>query len=405
MDIWSRLEQEWVHASTGAAARRHLRAWAAIVPMLGGFDSPAEVVAAIGRMGDPRRSCSLLGDLLVVAHGDKLAVLAVLRAVGPGVRGAAWRRWRVGRDDGPWRDREEVDADAVAAAWEAIRVHAGERHARPAGVIVRRVERRLRSSHDAHRRLMARTVSLASEPAAARLDGLGEDTSDQGVADSIVAAVRAGCLDRPSAALLFAVAVLGWTAADAAGRLGLDRRAAHRSLVVARRVLDGERRPPPRRAERRRRLPTPSFTLSKEDFPMLPLLMTVKEAADLLGVGRTTMYDLMDTGEVFSLHRGASRRVPLWAGYDYLDRLCDGRFHRVPLQAVVDHLVRLTGGQDGTDLDVGLDFETDGSRHRSLLQSAGDDRPVGGAVVESSPQQHAGDGSRHPVVAPVRRQA
>ena len=37
---------------------------------------------------------------------------------------------------------------------------------------------------------------------------------------------------------------------------------------------------------------------------MLPLLLTVNQAANLIGVGRTTIYELMDSGEPFSVHRG-----------------------------------------------------------------------------------------------------
>jgi excisionase family DNA binding protein len=78
----------------------------------------------------------------------------------------------------------------------------------------------------------------------------------------------------------------------------------------------------------------------KEDQPMLPLLLTVRQAAELLGVGRTTLYELMDAGELHSVHRGASRRIPLWAAYEYVDRLCDHRYQQVPLPAVIDYLAR-----------------------------------------------------------------
>jgi excisionase family DNA binding protein len=53
-----------------------------------------------------------------------------------------------------------------------------------------------------------------------------------------------------------------------------------------------------------------------------PLLLTVRQAADLVGVGRTTMYKLMSAGELPSVHVGASRRVPLASLYDYVERLC-----------------------------------------------------------------------------------
>jgi excisionase family DNA binding protein len=53
-----------------------------------------------------------------------------------------------------------------------------------------------------------------------------------------------------------------------------------------------------------------------------PLLLTVRQAADLVGVGRTTMYKLMEAGELPSVHVGASRRIPLSAVYNYVESLC-----------------------------------------------------------------------------------
>lgn len=55
------------------------------------------------------------------------------------------------------------------------------------------------------------------------------------------------------------------------------------------------------------------------------MLLTVRQAADLVGVGRTTMYKLMDEGELTSVHVGASRRIPLSSVYDYVERLCQSR--------------------------------------------------------------------------------
>jgi excisionase family DNA binding protein len=52
-----------------------------------------------------------------------------------------------------------------------------------------------------------------------------------------------------------------------------------------------------------------------------PLLLTVKEAAALIGIGRTTLYCLMDVGEIDSVHIGTSRRIPLASVYQYVDRL------------------------------------------------------------------------------------
>ena len=95
--------------------------------------------------------------------------------------------------------------------------------------------------------------------------------------------------------------------------------------------------------------------------------------------------ELMDAGEVYSVHRGASRRVPLWAVYDYVDRLCDGQFRRVPLPAVVDLLVRLADERDGGD-------EIGSGRHRAPLESESHDRVDGGAVVAINAQRNTSKG-------------
>jgi excisionase family DNA binding protein len=53
-----------------------------------------------------------------------------------------------------------------------------------------------------------------------------------------------------------------------------------------------------------------------------PLLLTVREAAELVGVGRTTIYKLIGDGTLVSLRIGSSRRVPLSSIHAYVDRLC-----------------------------------------------------------------------------------
>lgn len=52
-----------------------------------------------------------------------------------------------------------------------------------------------------------------------------------------------------------------------------------------------------------------------------PLLLTVVEAARLLGVGRSTAYELLASGELESVHIGRSRRIPVAAVESYVDGL------------------------------------------------------------------------------------
>lgn len=51
------------------------------------------------------------------------------------------------------------------------------------------------------------------------------------------------------------------------------------------------------------------------------VLLTVEEAAEQLGIGRTLMYQLVRTGEVESVRIGRLRRVPTVAIHDYTARL------------------------------------------------------------------------------------
>lgn len=51
------------------------------------------------------------------------------------------------------------------------------------------------------------------------------------------------------------------------------------------------------------------------------LLVSPDEAAELLSIGRTYLYELIRAGEIRSVHVGRLRRVPVAALRDYVDRL------------------------------------------------------------------------------------
>jgi excisionase family DNA binding protein len=57
----------------------------------------------------------------------------------------------------------------------------------------------------------------------------------------------------------------------------------------------------------------------------LPLVLTVEEAAERLGVGRTVMYALVSSGAVESVRIGRLRRVPADALVTFLDGLRTSR--------------------------------------------------------------------------------
>jgi excisionase family DNA binding protein len=53
----------------------------------------------------------------------------------------------------------------------------------------------------------------------------------------------------------------------------------------------------------------------------LPLVLTIEEAAERLGIGRTVMYGLVSSGAVESVRIGRLRRVPVDALGAFLDEL------------------------------------------------------------------------------------
>ena len=50
------------------------------------------------------------------------------------------------------------------------------------------------------------------------------------------------------------------------------------------------------------------------------MLLTVVEAARRLGIGRSSMYRLLDAGEVRSIHVGRSHRIPVDALSEFVNR-------------------------------------------------------------------------------------
>ena len=54
------------------------------------------------------------------------------------------------------------------------------------------------------------------------------------------------------------------------------------------------------------------------------LLLTPVEAARALGIGRSKLYELLQTGILESVHIGASRRIPTEAVLALVDRLRRG---------------------------------------------------------------------------------
>ncbi len=122
----------------------------------------------------------------------------------------------------------------------------------------------------------------------------------------LVDAVRARRLDPLDAAVAHQVAIAGLPLDRATKRLGLTRAAARQSLRAARDAMETRPTIPLLTPARKEIASAPV-----DNSPVaLPLLLSVHQASHLIGVSRTTLYKLMDTGELFYVHIGASRRVP-----------------------------------------------------------------------------------------------
>lgn len=60
----------------------------------------------------------------------------------------------------------------------------------------------------------------------------------------------------------------------------------------------------------------------RRDLPMTdPVLLTPREAANALGIGRSKLYELLQTGVLESVHIGACRRIPTEAVLALVARL------------------------------------------------------------------------------------
>ena len=59
------------------------------------------------------------------------------------------------------------------------------------------------------------------------------------------------------------------------------------------------------------------------EIPAGDLVLTIEEAAQVLRVGRTTMYALIATGDIESVCIGRLRRVPVRCLHQYIDSLLD----------------------------------------------------------------------------------
>lgn len=238
MDVFAALTLDWHSIARRPLARRAMASWAKTAPALQCFASPAELVAAINQAGHPTRSHQLLSELLFLASEDPLAARAVLQAVTPGLRAVVHKRWPKTGGSGPWRSEHELAADSVAAGWEAVHVHGGQLHHRPAAIIIRRVESSLRQAQRRWTRHAASTPDLPDHPIEPSQSALDAAFSiDEQVARLIAEAVRSGVINPIEALLVTAVGLLGHTVTETERHLGMAPGSARHRLRHARQAL------------------------------------------------------------------------------------------------------------------------------------------------------------------------
>jgi len=69
------------------------------------------------------------------------------------------------------------------------------------------------------------------------------------------------------------------------------------------------------------RLTTEAFTNERRDRSVAPLLVSVEEAARILAVGRSMLYELIAADQLETVTIGRCRRVPVDALRMYVERL------------------------------------------------------------------------------------
>ena len=55
-------------------------------------------------------------------------------------------------------------------------------------------------------------------------------------------------------------------------------------------------------------------------FDELPLLLKVEDLMPVLGIGRNTAYELVKTGQIFSIRIGRQLRIPKQALIDFINK-------------------------------------------------------------------------------------
>jgi hypothetical protein len=200
---------DWV--STGAdglTGRRIAAAWSADDAALAGYANPAAIVRA--GWADPGRATVLVDALAALTDVDGWAEQTALAILAPPLRSIAARWARAGVAAA---DRSDLEADLLAEVLGQLR----QRPVAPPERIVALAWARVRMGRQRQLRRLARERALA---AAVGLEAPASHGGPETAAAVIVDAVRSGRLSIPSARAVYLTGVVGWSASEAASKLG-----------------------------------------------------------------------------------------------------------------------------------------------------------------------------------------
>jgi DNA-directed RNA polymerase specialized sigma24 family protein len=192
----------------GRAGRRIAAAWSADHPALAGYDSPAEMVRT--GWADPRMAATLVYALAALADEGGWASQIALAILAPLLKSIAARWARAGVAA---VDRSDLEADLIAEVLSELRSRPVASPDRIVGLAWARV----RLSRQRQLRRLAREKELSSARDLAATAGHGPAEAAAGV---IVDAVRTGRLSVPTARAVYMTGVVGWSASEAASKLG-----------------------------------------------------------------------------------------------------------------------------------------------------------------------------------------
>lgn len=235
--LYGRLDADWARVGASEAARESLSRWQETEPILAGWVTPASLVATIVASREWGNPDPRLAALVRLAD-ERLAARAVLQAILPGLAAEPLfyprHHSRLGGRD---ERAEDVAADLVGAAWEAIRARAGTTLADPENTLVRAAAGRLRTKRRIELRTRSRTAILEASGEGGRADiGDARSGAEQAVL-ILVDAVRDRRLTARQAELFYGVRVARVSGTTAARAYGLTRGQVFYAVTVAETVV------------------------------------------------------------------------------------------------------------------------------------------------------------------------